>query len=205
MGPVRALALLLLGAFAISGTDLAPAPSLCGAINIETYKIEGRTGRELRASLKELGPKDIYGSSRYAVTEWDVAWKWPFAADGSPRFSETRATCDVKIKLPEWSPPPDVEAGLTERWRTLSAALLKHEMNHANHALQNGELVAQAVRDAYQNNPVITWYDANKAAFKVLRKLREFDSEYDEKTNNGKEEGISGDLLYAANSERISG
>jgi len=171
-----------------SGCDKEP--------KISPYIVTGTTAEELENSILSNGPVDEQGVRRYAYTAWKVSWSWPFDTEGKPEFEKSTLTCNVNIMIPKWDPPSNVDTQLRKRWEQLSAAILSHEMNHANKALERAPRIIDNIKAAREANPNFAWDDANRVGFMTLRTIRDLDRSYDLKTKHGKLEGISTQVLF---------
>ncbi len=156
--------------------DLSPA-------KVETYTIVGSSEDELRMQMNELGPIADDGIRYDAVTRWWVNWNWPPDRYGGCDLAKVDVSYTIIVKLPYWSPPPDVLNRLVEKWNGYLEALTKHEKTHVENVTDYVPLVKQAVMDA-------TCDSANAAAYAVLDELKEADRVYDKKTGHGNTQGV---------------
>lgn len=139
-----ALVALLTLAFAAPAAAPAKADGQIGGsafpVVYRFYDVTGTTIGQLRASLKENGPKGFYGFTK------------PHYGKGERCFEGS-----VRIKLPRW---PGLEMAprlLQWRWKRMYAALVRHEERHAAHFVQAAAQMRQSgcarfeiIRDKWQ-------------------------------------------------------
>lgn len=148
------------------------------------YKISGRTIPEIKAELKQKGPKDLFGNQRDAFTRWNISWKWP-VEKGVPQYSRTVVSLALKFTLPEktmkLSPQDEV------KFDAYMNAMKKHEMHHAVGAVAIRKKVEDELRKLADTTSATK---ANKIAETILDELRAYDINYDQTTHHGLVEGV---------------
>ncbi|MEZ4753129.1 MAG: DUF922 domain-containing protein [Bdellovibrionota bacterium] len=157
---------------------------------IKYYLIAGNNPEELRKQMDHLGVLDLYGKRRDAYTKWHLTWSWPTDANQNPEFDKTTSKIKFTINLPKWLPESGVSNELHEKWIGFYRAMLDHEYNHVKLALAQASKVSEAVRKRFQQNPNLEIDQAHQAAKAVVRQMYQADSEYDQKTQSGKLEGV---------------
>lgn len=103
----------------ILATTSLPASAGDGShvtIKWKSYDVSGSTAGELRARMKQDGPRHFYGLTK-------------------PVYGKAEHCYDlvIKITLPNWSNKDMAPARLQRRWERMSAALKRHELNHVRH------------------------------------------------------------------------
>ena len=195
---------LLLMSFAcgvIADDGSSPVASLPKGVAIKWYKVNGRTGAELKRSLQERGPSDWQGIKRHALTIWRLRWNWRRRSDGKMAFDDTILTPSVEVSLPMWIPDVDAPLPLREEWERYFEALVSHERGHIENFLSNYHRVRDEIRETFSRKPELTSLEANKLAENVLVELQEFDRDYDSRTKNGERDGV----VFAPPTESESG
>jgi predicted secreted Zn-dependent protease len=150
------------------------------------YDINGGTGDEIRKKLNQLGPKDWRGISRDAHLKWTIGWKWPYDQSGKALFQKTTSNIRFELTFPRITKGP-----MPNGWLEFLALLAKHEYQHAQHALDHYQQIADKIRKAASNTKKFNYKAANLIGEEVLEQIRRLDREYDIATDHGKTEGIS--------------
>lgn len=170
--------------------DVCPEVSVSPEVQLEFYVIEGADPTELRAQMRELGPRDIRGV-HHGYAQWHVDWRYPFLTTSRGcATGTTQVTVKTKYTLPRWhdeaSAPPELRA----RWRCFLSALLVHEDGHRLHA-RDAAATIEALLPRLPPQPSCAEMDnlANAEAHRILEHFRELDQEYDRETRHGMTQG----------------
>jgi predicted secreted Zn-dependent protease len=135
-----------------------------------------------------VGPLDRYGHHVYAVTAWQVKWRYPYVRDKSGcRTGPVKTSVTVTMQLPNWIP---VRTDLEQEWNRFSRALREHENGHRDNGLDTASAIAEALaalrpRSSCEQLEVAA--DAEGA--RLIQAGRKRDEEYDWKTNHGVTQG----------------
>lgn len=124
----------------------APDPRVTVIDEYRPYRIEGATKQELVAAMAELGP-EMEGSDERARAR--AMWRptWNVTVDGAVPCTVMSAmvTIEVIIELPEWTPPPDADAGIVDEWERYVGLVRFHEEGHRTIAIRAGGRIADAL------------------------------------------------------------
>jgi len=151
------------------------------------YDVTGTTVAELRTAMRQLGPPEGFGRTR-----WDLSWtaRWQPVAGGC-RVTSAVVTLRSEVRLPRWEPGPDADAALVAQWRTFMENLRVHEHGHL-------EIAVAAVHEAERTlwrleapSCRIMQGAANQAAERVLATFRARDRAYDTRTRHGFTQGAA--------------
>lgn len=156
---------------------------------VEYYDVSGSTWSEIRKALFERGIKAEDGVTRFAHTKWKVKWKWPRPYDGAIDVNGVSVAAEAEILLPRLVDLGVATSTRTE-WNEFLAKMLEHELHHLSHLRTNIGGVKKAVLGAKNSDGYVSPISANKAAHRVVRKIRSLDEAYDRITVHGREEGI---------------
>jgi predicted secreted Zn-dependent protease len=112
------------------------------------FPVEGRSTRELNASMRANGPfNDIAESKVWGQTGWWIRWKFSHEVKGGGcRIGTFRVTVHSKQWLPEWRDyniaPGDVRA----KWDAFYKGLRVHEDGHKANGIKAGNDLARRLR-----------------------------------------------------------
>lgn len=147
------------------------------------YTITGSTANELRQEMSKLGPLDPDDGLHYdARTDWYISWTWPGYGKSECDLMQTSINYDIKVTVPLWKPPSDIDPGLVDRWNHYMNNLMLHEQGHVNIILNHYLKVKEAIQAA-------TCDTAEEAAQEAANELRVLHQEYDKQTGHGKTQG----------------
>ncbi len=107
----------LLAAIAVSAEPVQAEPNITVVRN--TYTISGRTGRELKRQMKELGPKGFW-----AYTQWYLKWS-----------SSCEVNLTITYTMPELKDRAKVPLILRKKWDAMLEKLEMHEEGHGQHGI----------------------------------------------------------------------
>lgn len=159
-------------------------------IRVVYYDVGGATTEDLRRELDRKGPVDQFGYRRDAYTRWKIRWAWPLDKQRRPAFDRTKASYEIRVFMPRWKPPLNVEPSLLRRWHRYVASMIEHERTHVQFVRANVPAIAQSIRDRAQQNPNFTVDEANALGSSIMKKVQQLDREYDRSTDNGINEGV---------------
>ena len=142
----------------------------------------------LHQALLKAGPKDIFGRARYAEVRWDIGWHWP-NNHGKLQLNAFTVTPKIVVTLPKVEPMLFASEKERLSWELVYKAIVVHEANHIAAAISTVEKVTSALR-AEASKSTATPESMNLAAQACLSKNRQWDLEYDQRTDHGREEGI---------------
>ena len=108
----------------------AASPGVQTSLSMAPYRVSGETAADVLASLRANGPRSADGVFFGATeTALDVRYRRAEAEVGCV-LVDVEVLLQVVVKLPEWTPGPDVESGLRRDWRRFHRALAGHEDRH---------------------------------------------------------------------------
>ena len=204
----RTILYVVLAGFALAGLDLAGgwlltrAPSHPTAMpvvpsgpllddsvlkafpdtKVAYYDVPGTDIGQMQAYMNDHGPVDshdgFHGDGR---TTWSVNWLLPASAAGcdpSHAVVHFHATVLLPRAADEAAMTPDV----AQTWHFYLSHLILHESGHLRHAYQRIGDIATAMHGQ-------TCANANAAAQAAIKKLGEFDVNYDRVTQHGLRQG----------------
>jgi predicted secreted Zn-dependent protease len=157
---------------------------------VHWYDIEGDTAPQLRTSLDAQGPLDLHGERHDAYTAWHVTWRFPFVeGEAGCTTGPVETTVRANITLPRWR-GFDGQDALTKRWRRYLEALKNHESGHREMGFRAAADIAQQLPDLPpQPTCEAAEAAANAVALHVLEQHRQYDLDYDAKTDHGASQG----------------
>ena len=188
--PTHAVALTAspsLGATPVSSASPLPLPSPIGNIEIPGatviyYDIYGSTETELRKQLDAKQPKGFDGYRGDSTTSWDILWTWPGYGKLNCDLGAAIVTLKVTVIFPRWTPPLNATPELVAKWTKYVKVLAFHEQHHVDLVNNNYKAVEKAIQGA-------TCLTADAAAKHAVRRIEQYDAEYDAATNHGETEG----------------
>jgi predicted secreted Zn-dependent protease len=180
----RALVLLCFFAAAPSGGGILDLSAPAGYVSsIRFYSVTGTTPEDVDADLRTRGPEDESGARRFAVTEWNLTWRWRVDGKGAPDLNELDVRGTVHVLMPRLEGSPH----LLPSWNRWMATVLGHERNHVAHLRGSVTEVREALRSSSETSAD----ELNRRAKRIVRRLRQIDEQYDRATRNGWDEGVS--------------
>ena len=126
--------------------DKYPA-GISGRTSVFYYDVHGRTGAELRADMRKLGPK-LDGTTFVGETRSPMRWTWRTESTGagSCTIREVSVFVNAQITLPRWTPPADAEPSLLTEWNRFLTALEVHEAGHKDISAKAGKAIIERLR-----------------------------------------------------------
>lgn len=165
--------------FALAGPAGADALDDVPGVSIVTYPVSGADAASLRRSIKAQRPTDpTTGEAFDAVTRWQMLWKWSGDGHGGCDLATTRVELRIEVILPELVDSERLPADVVQRWKAYLAALRRHEAGHARHAFEGVEDIRQAISHG-------DCAHANERGRAVVRRLNQYDVDYDRETQHG--------------------
>ena len=162
-------------------------------LEIIIYPVKGQNVEELKKQMLLLGPQAVNGKRHYASTRWQIAWKWD---NQNGKADYTNAEIDPKIMFVLPVLVGDAEPSLRVSWDQFYQSTVKHELQHAEHALK-AALEIEALLSMYkamQTPPAAE--AANLEIMKLIDKARNLDRQYDQQTVHGKTENPKSAFLH---------
>jgi len=161
-------------------------------ITYKYYSIKTTSAHDLYADLNHSSPIKEHNQIFHGRTDTNINWYFWWATDnGNCRISKVSTDVEVIYTLPKLLNESNDDK-LKEIWIQWYPALVKHEENHAAHAVS----IAYQIEDTIRNiTPAANCKKletlANKAGNKLIMKLHQIDAMYDKKTEHGKTEGAA--------------
>ena len=148
------------------------------------YEITGDSAAALREQINALGPTDVQGQHADAYTDWYIDWNWPGYGRADCDLSQVRVSYALTVTFPSWQPSADATPALIDHWQRYTLRLALHEKGHVDNIVKNERTMQQAIQRA-------TCITAEAAAQQALKRLRDFDINYDRKTKHGATQGAT--------------
>jgi predicted secreted Zn-dependent protease len=93
---------------------------------------------------------------------------------------------------PRWRDEKQGSAALRERWKGLVAAIDRYQAEHKQQALAAGREIEDAINNLEPTKSCEALTEAaNEAAAAILERHKQASREYDERTNYGRNNGVS--------------
>jgi predicted secreted Zn-dependent protease len=179
----RALTLLCLLATAPTGGGRIDLSAPAGYTStLRTYPVRGETPSEVDASLKSNGPQDESGVRRFAVTQWNLTWKWKLDRHGAPDLDHLEIRGNVDVLMPRL----EGARHLLPAWNRWIITMLRHERNHVAHLRGS----VDQLRGTLAAAAGLTALELNQRGQAIVGQLRHRDHVYDRVTRNGWAEGV---------------
>jgi predicted secreted Zn-dependent protease len=154
------------------------------------YEVEGASVEELEASLRERGPKDDLGKTRFAYTDWTVEWNWKRFDDGTIDPNSIKLNCIAMILLPKLGKASEkISEDLLNAWNGFVKRTKAHELNHVSHIDQTAPRILTRLKEEHKREGAVTRERAEKIISEVIAEIRGLDRRYDARTNHGLSEG----------------
>jgi predicted secreted Zn-dependent protease len=150
--------------------------------DIVYYDISGSTGEELRNQLDRYGLTGPDGYRGDAATVWHIEWTWDGYGMETCDLQTVTETHEVKVTMPRWIPTDEASPELIEKWGKYVLALANHEKGHVDNVILNIPVLLDSIRRADCTT-------AEGKAQEVLMRIRQYDLDYDSRTNHGETQG----------------
>lgn len=144
---------------------------------------------QLDREMLERGPADHHGRRRFALTSWNISWRWP-QKDGFPVLERAGCKLHITVTLPRWYPLRSVDDRAKQAWGEFTRKLAAHEKRHIEIAEERFPNVCKALHDAAASGRRLTQFEANRLAQRELQKIRKAEELFDRATDNGRAEGV---------------
>jgi predicted secreted Zn-dependent protease len=157
------------------------------SIKTEYYNVKGSTPNAIRKDMnkKRSGKYDAY-------TKWHVTWRFNTKKNRSREceISDINISLNIKFTLPQWKPDRAVNEEVKERWNDYYTALIDHENQHKDIAVE----MAQEIEDTLgaldnENDCKNLRKTANDTAYKILNIYKKKQIDFDKETNHGINDG----------------
>jgi predicted secreted Zn-dependent protease len=155
----------------------------------EFYQVEGANLEQIRAALRQKGPRDENGKGRFAYTDWSVKWGWRKLDNGGVDPQSVKLECRATILLPRLKPSVELSAESIKNWHSFVERTREHELAHLKHVELGAPRIVSALGQEGRSNSLITSARANQIARDVVASIREMDRGYDARTDHGRLEG----------------
>jgi len=193
---------------AVGVSVLNPNPQQVGEVcsldpTYRFYQVEGSSLEEIHASLRERGPRDERGRSRFAYTDWTIEWNWGTTPAKRVALESLRVQCSATIKLPKLAVTPNTPLTVIRSWHEFLEKTRAHEMRHLEHVSRGAARIPERLKVVEARRGKLSPKQANAVVSRVVEEIREFDRAYDRRTNHGYTEG-TWELLEHAVRLRIS-
>ena len=171
------------------------------AVRTDLYVVEGRTRREVQASIVARGPSAPAAGGGPAVnyagrTTWRVDWaSATLATPAGVTLRGFDVFVQVRHTLPRWEKPAVVSASAVAAWDRYLADLTAHERGHADIGLAAAAAMLAALAPALAPGSATAWTAPTAAALaarldarceKILEVYRVRETEYDRLTDHGR-------------------
>jgi predicted secreted Zn-dependent protease len=183
--------------FACAALILMPAVPAAGEplvrMHTSYYYIDGPSATVLAAQLDQNGPVGTDGSHYAGRTRWDIQWKFRHEQKGTAcSMKDVAVAVGVAQTMPRWRGENKGASGLKTLWTKFIGSLQRHEDGHKEHGLKAGKEIEAAVLAV---KPAANCEDleaaANAAAQAIVAKYQALDTEYDRKTDHGRNQGAT--------------
>lgn len=158
-------------------------------VDLVHYVVEGRTARELAASLRERGPRSG-GHRFFGQAAWTLSAEYRWVQYGTSCHAEDLVVRVVTtLTLPQWDPPPGTDPALVAAWERFARALEAHERGHQR-IIEEG---AEALRAELASLRLVSCEGAEARARaivdRIVGQVNDRNRRYDEQTHHGASEG----------------
>jgi predicted secreted Zn-dependent protease len=172
------------------------APSAIAAekneFKIDYFIVRGTTIEQLRVEANSRGPVGSSGRRGEANTRSNIAWRFQIRQRAAVcTVHDIEVDLTIRMILPKWEHPLDVDPDLLAHWNRYLTALRIHEDGHRNRAEGGAREVREALVDASGPGSCVDL--KNRLDSKVKTQLAELgkrQADYDRETGNGKTQGV---------------
>jgi predicted secreted Zn-dependent protease len=183
--------LIFVFAFALVSTSTMAEPTVRKFI--EYYDVRGWDAAFIHNEMDAKGPRDRNSGNRvWAHTDWYVTWKFKYAEEPlSCKINHVETDVKINFVVPRWVERDKAPQSVKDKWDAFYAILQKHEQKHAMH----GVSAAREIETSILTLPAKrTCKQAKEAAHALAKSITDkyaaMDIAYDNKTDNGRTEGI---------------
>lgn len=160
--------------------------------DVVTYPVEGRTVGEVRVALARAALRHT-GTFFHGLQQSTLSWRWqalaPVPGGCAARGVEVVATS--RITVPRWTPTPDAEPGLAERWAAYDAALRVHERGHEALAVDAAGALVRTLRGLRPASCAFAPSALNAEGRRMTAELAARERAYDDSTGHGRTQGAA--------------
>ena len=162
---------------------VSAAPNI--QVSRQTYAVRGDNAAALREDITRNRRNGWDG-----YTDWQVNWRYRFEErPGSCGLAAIEVQATVRVSLPEWR-AEQPKRRLEQRWSRYISALQEHEQGHVENAQRGAQAVDSALRGlAPQRDCGAMGKLADATCQRVLERVREWDRQYDARTEHGRTQG----------------
>ena len=170
---------------------LAPDSGVMLSQTFATYRVTGKSVRELRASIAASGPRAPDGARFGGFTTWNLNWSYPTSEQRTGGCVPVSVTVylDLTVEYPVWNDSSSAPRALREAWTRYVMALRAHEANHAVIAIKGANRLAAELKDLRAPVCLDLRARAQALAVEAARRIREENDLYDRRTRHGAAEG----------------
>lgn len=161
--------------------------------DVSYYTISGQTTSDLRKQMSAKGPRDPNsGIQVWAKTNWKVQW--------SVQYNERTNGCQVRgvqtkvilnFVYPQWVDRNRASPTVRAEWDKFYKALVDHEAKHAKHGLYAAHQIEKHLMPLQTRGKCGKFKKSvNERAKGIVRNYANMDVTLDQKTDNGRNEGV---------------
>lgn len=157
------------------------------------YDLDGSSRAELREQLSRLGPRDPISRRIYqGSSEWGYEISYGLREEADECAVDwVDMQISATITLPRWTRLEAAPPELRQRWMAFAEAMKRHEYGHYEFGLLMGEELQAAVEGMRSGGGCkVLRKEIDGLSRKLLRKYRELDREYEQRTAHGSEAGV---------------
>lgn len=158
------------------------------AVRVVYYYVHGDP-EGLHSEMLRRGPKDSRGRPRFALTHWNITWRWP-QKNGVPQFDRVSCKLHFTLTLPRWYPLRDPGVEAKKRWQEFTRRVAAHEKRHMQIAQEGFPSVCEKIRLLAEEKRAISAHEANKIAQRELAKIHTAEEYFDRASQNGAADGV---------------
>ena len=159
----------------------APAPA---QISVTTYQVDGRTPRDVRRSLNQRRPADASDARHDALTSWRFHIDWSTDASGDCVPATVTVLPVILITLPSLKDEHRRTGRLRHAWTRYLRRLEVHERHHAHLVAMGAAQMQTEMRSASSCGDMV------RASDRWRSEILKANSDYDERTDHGRSEGV---------------
>jgi predicted secreted Zn-dependent protease len=159
---------------------------------LDYFIVHGTTIEQLRAEANSKGPVGSSGRRGEANTRSSIAWRFQIQQRAAVcTVHDIEVDLSIRMILPKWERPWDVDPELLAHWNRYLAALRIHEDGHRHRAEAAArELRATLVAAAGPGSCVDLKNRLDSKAKELIAALGRRQADYDRETGNGKTQGV---------------
>lgn len=156
----------------------------------QTYRVTGRSDREIWASLLEGARRDL-GDPVFAWTEVVTEYRFPMRrSDDGCRIVGAEIEVRIVVTLPEWTAPRDAPLSLRRKWNRYQAAIRRHEDGHVRRARETAGHLQERLIGLADPDCETLQERGRRIGREVLEWGRGEQDRYDAETRHGITQGV---------------